>query len=395
MSLPPDPPVARRAVLILADGTVLHGHGAGAAAACDGELCFTTGMTGYQETMTDPSFAAQIVTFTQPELGVVGCNEEDLETEAPVATGLVARHLSPVPSNFRATESLDDWLSRHKVPAIHGVDTRTLVRHLRDSGAQMARLISLAAGETLDEASVRKHAAEVAALPGMAGRELAAEVSRSGPSPWRQTRWTLGAGYGTQTTPQRHVVALDYGAKLTILRCLAEVGCRVTVMPATSTAEEILAQKPDGLFLSNGPGDPAATATYAVPVLRRLLEHQDLPVFGICIGHQLLAEALGAETRKMARGHRGANQPVQDLSTGKVHVTSQNHGFEVVTDSLPSGVVATEVSLFDGSNEGLAVTGRPVFSVQYHPEASPGPHDTLAHFRRFADMVDRARANRG
>ena len=382
MSDPATPP-AHTAALVLADGTVFRGRGVGARGRRVGEVCFNTAITGYQEILTDPSYAGQIITFTFPHVGNVGANEDDVETTTPAARGLVLRADITEPSNFRATRGLDAWLESHDLVGIAGVDTRRLTRTLRDSGAQAGALEHGAAG-TLDIAGLR---AEAEAWPGLEGMDLAKEVSCRQTYTWDQTRWTPGAGYGVQAEPRHHVVAVDYGAKRNILRCLASAGCRVTVVPATATAEDVLGHAPDGVFLSNGPGDPAATGEYAVPMIRGVLM-SGVPLFGICLGHQMLALALGARTEKMLVGHRGANHPVKDLATAKVEITCQNHGFVVTADSLPAGVKATHVSLFDGSLEGIEVEGKPVFSVQYHPEASPGPQDSHYLFERFIGLID-------
>ena len=377
------PPAGATAALILADGTLYWGRGLGAKGTAVGEVCFNTSMTGYQEILTDPSYAAQIITFTFPHIGNVGANEEDVETVTPAARGLVLRADITDPSNFRALQHLDAWLSAMGLPGIGGVDTRALTRRIRELGAPEGVLVHAPDGR-FDLAAMR---AQAAAWPGLEGMDLAIEVTCRQTYSWDQTKWALGQGYGTLQAPRRHVVAIDYGAKHNILRSLASLGCRVTVVPATTTAEEVLRHAPDGVFLSNGPGDPAATGAYAVPTLERLLA-AGLPIFGICLGHQILALALGGRTGKMHHGHRGANHPVKELGTGKVEITSQNHGFTVLADSLPEGVVETHVSLFDGTLEGLECEGRPVFSVQYHPEASPGPHDSHYLFERFVAMMD-------
>ncbi|MEE8622561.1 MAG: glutamine-hydrolyzing carbamoyl-phosphate synthase small subunit [Alphaproteobacteria bacterium] len=375
------------AALVLADGTVFPGHGVGAAGTAVGEVCFNTSITGYQEILTDPSYAGQIITFTFPHIGNVGANAEDIETVTPAARGLVLRSDITEPSSWRATSHLDQWLKSHDLVGIAGVDTRRLTRRIRDLGAPNGALChapeAVSKPGALDTAALARQAA---AWPGLEGMDLAKEVTCQQTYHWDETRWAWGEGYGRQDDPRYRVVAVDYGAKRNILRCLATLGCRVTVVPATASAEDILGHGPEGIFLSNGPGDPAATGAYAVPVIRELLK-SDVPIFGICLGHQLLALALGAKTRKMAIGHRGANHPVKDLATGKVEITSQNHGFVVVEESLPDGVEATHVSLFDGTLEGLAVKGRPVFAVQYHPEASPGPQDSHYLFERFVEMI--------
>ncbi len=372
------------AVLALADGTLLYGTGIGAAGSAVGEVCFNTSLTGYQEILTDPSYAGQIVTFTFPHIGNVGANAEDIETVTPAARGLVLRADITDPANWRALEPLEAWLKRHRLVGIAGVDTRRLTRRIRDGGAPSG-VVCHAPDGRFDAAAL---VAEARAWPGLDGMDLALEVSCRQTYQWNETRWQLGQGYGRQENPRFHVVAVDYGAKRNILRCLASVGARVTVVPATASTEDILRHAPDGIFLSNGPGDPAATGLYAVPVIRRLVE-SGIPLFGICLGHQMLALALGGRTEKMARGHRGANHPVKDLETGKVEITSQNHGFCVVPSSLPADAEVTHVSLFDGSNEGLKLKGKPVFSVQYHPEASPGPQDSHYLFERFAALIEK------
>jgi len=377
------PPPGATAALVLADGTVLWGRGIGATGRAIGEVCFNTSMTGYQEIMTDPSYAGQIVTFTFPHIGNVGANPEDVETGTTAARGLVLRDDITDPSNWRATRDFDDWLQSFGLIGIAGVDTRALTRRIRDAGAPTGVVIHAPDGDFDIAAAL----AEAQAWPGLEGMDLAKEVSCTQTYRWDQTRWAQGAGYGTLESPKRKVVAIDFGAKRNILRCLASTGCDVTVVPATATAEDVLSHNPDGVFLANGPGDPAATGSYAVPTIKALLD-TGLPMFGICLGHQMLALALGAQTGKMARGHRGANHPVKDLTTGKVEITSQNHGFQVLAESLPDSVEVTHVSLFDGSNEGLRLKDRPVFSVQYHPEASPGPQDSHYLFQRFVDLID-------
>jgi len=379
----PRPPDAT-AALVLADGTVLWGKGVGAAGTAVGEVVFTTGMTGYQETVTDPSFAGQIITFTFPHIGNVGANAEDIEGTTPAARGVILRADISEPSNWRASRPLDAWLKAMNVPGMAGVDTRALTRRIRDRGAPNG-VIAHAPDGTFDLAALARMAA---AWPGLEGMDLAREVSCRQMYSWDETRWQLGHGYGRQESPRFHVVAIDYGAKRNILRNLASLGCRVTVLPAESGAEQVLAHKPDGVFLSNGPGDPAATGAYAVPMIKGVLD-SGTPLFGICLGHQLMALALGGTTRKMETGHRGANHPVKDLATGKVEITSQNHGFVVVEESLPASVTVTHRSLFDGSVEGFALAGRPVFAVQYHPEASPGPRDSHYLFERFAALMEK------
>lgn len=386
----PDPtevPAGATAALVLGDGSVFWGRGFGAPTVESpvGEVCFNTGMTGYQETLTDPSYAGQIITFTFPHIGNVGVNPEDVEAATIAARGLVVKQDITEPSNWRAAEHLSSWLRAQGVTGVGGIDTRALTVRIRDGGAPNGVLAFPADGRFDISALV----AQARGWPGLEGMDLARQVSCTQSYTWDETCWSWPAGHGRQTAPQHHVVAVDYGAKRNILRCLADAGCRVTVVPATASAEDILLHAPDGVFLSNGPGDPAATGAYAVPAIRGVLE-AGKPVFGICLGHQLLALALGARTYKLDRGHRGANQPVKDLSTGRVEITSQNHGFAVDEKTLPAGVRVTHVSLFDGSNEGIACDDRPVFSVQYHPEASPGPSDSHYLFRRFVGMMERA-----
>jgi carbamoyl-phosphate synthase small subunit len=379
-------PAGATAALMLADGAVFWGTGFGANTPAGGgqpaEICFNTGMTGYQETLTDPSYAGQVIVFTFPHIGNVGANAQDIEATTIAARGLVIKQEMTEPSNWRATETLNAWLRRQNVPGIAGVDTRALTARIRDGGAPNGVLCFPADGR-FDLPALHEAAR---AWPGLEGMDLAQEVSCRQTFAWDETTWRWPDGFAKQTAPSHHVVAVDYGAKRNILRSLAASGCRVTVVPATSTAEDILGHKPDGVFLSNGPGDPAATGVYAVPAIQGVLA-AGTPIFGICLGHQLLALALGAKTYKLERGHRGANQPVKDLVTGKVEITSQNHGFAVDEASLPDGVRVTHKSLFDGSNEGIACDGRPVFSVQYHPEASPGPSDSHYLFGQFVAMM--------
>jgi len=371
------------AALVLGDGSVWWGKGIGAHGTALGEVCFNTSMTGYQEIMTDPSYAGQIVTFTFPHIGNVGANREDIETVTPAARGLVIRADITQPANYRALQHFDAWLKSYGLTGVAGVDTRRLARRIRDGGAPNGAVAYPAAGRP----AVADALAKARAWPGLEGMDLAKEVSCRQTYAWDETVWAHGAGYGTQEAPRFHVVAVDYGAKRNILRMLASHGCRVTVVPAEASGADILRHRPDGVFLSNGPGDPAATGVYAVPAIREVMA-SGKPLFGICLGHQLLALALGGRTTKMPIGHRGANHPVKDLATGKVEITSQNHGFVVIPESLPTGIVTTHVSLFDGSNEGLRVEGKPVFSVQHHPEASPGPRDSNYLFRRFVAMME-------
>jgi len=383
----PTPPKGATAALVLADGTVFWGRGLGVAGSSTGEVCFNTSLTGYQEILTDPSYAGQIITFTFPHIGNVGANHEDIETVAPAARGLILRCDITEPSNWRAAQHLDAWLKSSGLMGIAGLDTRALTRRIRDAGAPHGTIGHAPDGK-LDVAALQK---EAAGFSGLSGLDLAKEVTCLQTYKWEETPWSLEEGYGSLSSPKHKVVAIDYGAKRNILRSLAGLGCDVTVVPATATCEEVLAHAPDGVFLSNGPGDPAATGEYAVPVVQELIK-RDLPVFGICLGHQILSLALGAKTEKMHLGHRGANHPVKDLQTGRVEITSQNHGFMVVEDSLPEGVEASHVSLFDGSNEGIRLKDKPVFSVQYHPEASPGPHDSHYLFKRFVANIEAAKS---
>ncbi len=371
------------ACLALADGTIFYGEGFGATGDTVAELCFNTAMTGYQEIMTDPSYAGQVVTFTFPHIGNVGVNPEDDETAEPVAAGMVVKWDPTEPSNWRAAEHLTAWLTRRKRIGIGGIDTRRLTRAIRQQGAPHVALAHHPDGKFDIEALV----AAARAFPGLEGLDLAKDVTCAQSYRWDEMRWAWPEGYTRQTAPKHKVVAIDYGAKRNILRCLASAGCDVTVLPATATADDVLALKPDGLFLSNGPGDPAATGAYAVPMIRDVLDRSPMPVFGICLGHQMLALALGANTIKMNHGHHGANHPVKDIETGKVEITSMNHGFTVDSQTLPETVKETHVSLFDGSNCGIRMTDRPVFSVQYHPEASPGPQDSYYLFERFASAM--------
>ncbi|MXX91165.1 MAG: glutamine-hydrolyzing carbamoyl-phosphate synthase small subunit [Boseongicola sp. SB0677_bin_26] len=376
------------ACLALADGPIFWGQGFGATGTTVAELCFNTAMTGYQEIMTDPSYAGQIVVFTFPHVGNVGVNAQDEEAVDPVAEGLVVKWDPTEPSNWRSTSSLSDWLERRGRIGIGGIDTRRLTRAIRQLGAPHVALAHDPSGEFDVETLV----ASAREFPGLEGLDLARKVTCAQSYRWSETRWAWPEGFGSQDAPKHKVVAIDYGAKRNILRCLATVGCDVTVLPATATADDVLAHDPEGLFLSNGPGDPAATGTYAVPMIQGVLERSNIPVFGICLGHQMLALALGARTVKMNHGHHGANHPVKDLETGKVEITSMNHGFTVDSQSLPPGVKETHVSLFDGSNCGIRMADRPVFSVQYHPEASPGPVDSMYLFERFTDAIQEGQA---
>jgi carbamoyl-phosphate synthase small subunit len=374
------------ALLVLADGTVIEGRGLGAAGSAVAEVCFNTALTGYEEILTDPSYAGQIVTFTFPHIGNVGANDEDIEDLNPAAragaSGAIFKADITNPSNYRAASHLDQWLKRRGVIALSGIDTRALTALIREKGMPNA-IIAHDPDGRFDIDDLKRQAK---AWPGLVGLDLAKEVTSGQSSVWGETPWAWNEGYGTQQQPSMHVVAVDYGIKRNILRLLSGLGAKVTVVPAKTGADAILAMQPDGVFLSNGPGDPAATGEYAVPVIQDLLE-AGLPIFGICLGHQMLALALGGKTEKMHQGHHGANHPVKDHTTGKVEIVSMNHGFSVDADSLPEGVEETHVSLFDGSNCGLALTGRPVFSVQHHPEASPGPQDSHYLFRRFANLI--------
>lgn len=373
---------APTACLALADGTIFYGHGFGAVGETVAELVFNTAMTGYQEIMTDPSYAGQIVTFTFPHIGNTGVTPEDDETTEPVAAGMVVKWDPTEPSNWRAASDLQAWMLQKGRIGIGGLDTRRLTRAIRQQGAPHVALSHNPEGRFDIEALV----ARARGWSGLVGLDLAKDVTCAQSYRWDEQRWAWPEGYTRREGPGLRVVAVDYGAKRNILRCLASAGCEVTVLPATATAEEVLAHNPEGVFLSNGPGDPAATGTYAVPMIQEVLK-RDLPVFGICLGHQMLALALGAQTVKMSHGHHGANHPVKEVGTGKVEITSMNHGFTVDAQSLPAGVEETHVSLFDGTNCGIAVKGKPVFSVQHHPEASPGPQDSFYLFERFAEAM--------
>lgn len=373
-------------LLVLADGTVIRGRGLGAIGSAAGEVCFNTAMTGYQEILTDPSYAGQIITFTFPHIGNVGANDDDIETANLAARsgvrGCILRADVTEPSNYRAGGHFGSWLESRGIIGLAGIDTRALTARIRETGL-MNGVIAHAPDGQFDLDLLRREAAR---WPGIDGTDLAAEVTTGQSYTWDQTTWVWGEGFGRLEAAEFHVIAVDYGLKRNILRCLAQAGCRVTVVAADTPAEEILARQPDGIFLSNGPGDPAATGTYAVTIVQELLA-SGKPVFGICLGHQILALALGASTMKMHQGHHGANHPVRDDTTGKVEITSMNHGFAVDAETLPEGVEQTHVSLFDGSNCGLRLQGAPVFSVQYHPEASPGPQDSHYLFERFCDFM--------
>jgi len=372
--------------LVLADGTVITGHGLGAVGAAVGEVCFNTAITGYQEILTDPSYAGQIITFTFPHIGNVGTNQEDTETSNLAmrsgVRGCVLRAAVTDASNYRASQSLSQWLKARGIIALTGVDTRALTARIRSQGMPNAVIAHDPSGK-FDLAKLK---AEAKAWPGLLGLDLVPEVTAGQSYSWEEMRWAWGKGYGRQLAPQLNVVAVDYGLKRNILRCLASAGCKVTVVPATASAEDILQRRPDGVFLSNGPGDPAATGVYAVPEIKKLIA-SGVPLFGICLGHQMLGLAIGAKTSKMHQGHHGANHPVKDFTTGKVEITSMNHGFTVDRATLPAAAEETHVSLFDQSNCGLRLKGKPVFSVQYHPEASPGPEDSHYLFVRFGNLM--------
>jgi carbamoyl-phosphate synthase small subunit len=381
------------ALLVLADGTVLEGFGLGATGHAVGEVCFNTAMTGYEEILTDPSYAGQIITFTFPHIGNVGTNEEDIETvnmaATPGARGVILHAPITHPSNYRSTRHLDQWLKSRGVIGLSGLDTRALTSLIRTKGMPNA-VIAHAPDGRFDTEALKQQARE---WPGLLGMDLVPMVTSGQRFTWDETAWQWGEGYGRQSAPEFHVVAVDYGIKRNILRLLAASGARVTVVPAMTSAEDILALNPDGIFLSNGPGDPAATGEYAVPVIQTMIA-QGIPTFGICLGHQMLGIAVGAKTMKMHQGHHGANHPVKDLTTGKVEITSMNHGFAVDRTTLPKHIEETHISLFDGSNCGIALRDRPVFSVQYHPEASPGPRDSHYLFNRFMKMMREHRAGR-
>ena len=374
------------ALLVLADGTVIEGRGLGATGSAVAEVCFNTALTGYQEILTDPSYAGQIVTFTFPHIGNIGANGEDIEDLNPAAragaVGAIFKADVSNPSSYRSHEHLDRWLKRRGIVAMAGIDTRALTALIREKGMPNAVIAHAPDGEfDLDDLKQR-----AAAWSGLMGLDLAKEVTSGQSSVWPETRWVWNEGYGEQADPTMHVVAVDYGVKRNILRLLSGLGAKVTVVPAKTSADDILAMQPDGVFLSNGPGDPAATGEYAVPEIRKLVD-SGKPLFGICLGHQMLALALGGRTMKMHQGHHGANHPVKDHTTGKVEIVSMNHGFAVDAKSLPESVEETHVSLFDGSNCGIALKDRPVFSVQHHPEASPGPQDSHYLFRRFVNLI--------
>jgi carbamoyl-phosphate synthase small subunit len=372
--------------LMLADGSFFEARGFGAPGLAVGEVCFNTAMTGYQEILSDPSYAGQIVAFTFPHIGIVGVNDEDIETLTPVVRGLIVRADAENPSNYRSLATLDRWLRKHNIPAIAGIDTRALTSLIREKGMPHGALINGA----VDKDTLLQTAKS---FPGLEGLDLAKDVSTRQTYKWNETEWAWkspgdsdNGGYAKQSEPSWKAVVIDYGVKRNILRLLAGMGADITVVPANSTTEDVLKHKPHGVLLSNGPGDPAATGEYAIPTIKGVVD-SGVPVFGICLGHQMLSLALGAKTKKMAQGHHGANHPVKNMTTGKVEIVSMNHGFTVDTATLPKGVNETHVSLFDGTNCGIAVDGKDVFSVQYHPEASPGPMDSHYLFERFAEAA--------
>ena len=371
------------ACIVLADGTTFYGQGFGATGQIEAELCFNTSMTGYQEIMTDPSYAGQAITFTFPHIGNTGITFEDSETADPVARAMIIKSFPTMPSNYRSETTLPDWLGKTGRIGVSGIDTRRLTRAVRQQGAPHVAIEHNSDGNF----DIPKLLEAARNFVGLEGLDLAKDVTIEHSYDWDEERWAWPKGYTNNNDNTKKVVAIDFGAKRNILRCLTSAGCDVVVMPATATAEDVLAHNPQGVFLSNGPGDPAATGKYAVPMIQGILEHKEIPIFGICLGHQMLALALGAKTIKMNHGHHGANHPVKELSTGKVEITSMNHGFAVDTQSLPKNVNETHISLFDGSNCGIELSDRPVFSVQHHPEASPGPQDSFYLFERFAAAI--------
>ena len=375
-------PALSRGAVMLADGTLFEGFGFGAVGSAVGEVCFNTAMTGYQEILSDPSYAGQIVAFTFPHIGVVGTNDEDIETITPAVRGLIVRADAEHPSNYRSLAALDRWLKAHNIPAVAGIDTRALTSLIREKGMPHGVIANLGDG-AIDRDALLKRARS---FPGLEGLDLAKEVSSRQMYRWKEMPWAWNKGYAQEEKPTFRAVVLDYGVKRNILRLLAGKGADITVLPANATLDDVMRHEPHGVLLSNGPGDPAATGEYAIPTIRGIVDKK-IPLFGICLGHQMLGLALGGKTKKMAQGHHGANHPVKDLETGKVEIVSMNHGFTVDTETLPSGVKETHVSLFDGSNCGLRLEGADVFSVQYHPEASPGPMDSHYLFDRFADAA--------
>tara|TARA_Y100001934_G_C12386765_1_gene796663 strand:- start:8473 stop:9639 length:1167 start_codon:yes stop_codon:yes gene_type:complete len=379
--------VSKNAALALADGTIFYGTGVGAKGTTCGEVCFNTSMTGYQEIISDPSYSGQIITFTFPHVGNVGTNNNDMEADIPVANGIILNTKITGPSSWRSTEHLDKWLKKHNLVGISGIDTRRLTKHIRSHSAQNG---AIQYGGKLDQKTLKELVNRAKEWPKLDGMDLANQITCKKNFTWDISEWSINNYEDKYTSPpdkKFRVVAIDYGTKQNILRSLVARGCEILVLPATANIKDILAYAPDGIFLSNGPGDPAATIKNVEPTIKGLI-NSGKPVFGICLGHQLLSLALGAKTKKMPFGHRGANHPVKDLGTGKVEITSQNHGFEVNGNTLPEGVIATHISLFDGSLEGLKVIGKPVFSVQYHPEASPGPMDSAYLFDNFVDLME-------
>jgi carbamoyl-phosphate synthase small subunit len=375
-------PALSRGGVMLADGSFFEGVGFGAVGAAVGEVCFNTAMTGYQEILSDPSYAGQIVAFTFPHIGIVGTNAEDIETITPAVRGLIVRADAESPSNYRSLGALDRWLKAHNIPAVAGIDTRALTSLIREKGMPIGVIANAGDGE-LDKAALL---AQAKSFPGLEGLDLAKDVTSRQMYKWSETPWAWNEGYGAEGKPSFRATVIDYGVKRNILRMLAGLGADITVLPADASLDDVMRTNPHGVLLSNGPGDPAATGEYAIPTIKGVVD-SGTPVFGICLGHQMLSLALGAKTTKMAQGHHGANHPVKDLTTGKVEIVSMNHGFTVDRETLPKGVSETHVSLFDGTNCGIAVDGKDVFSVQYHPEASPGPMDSHYLFSRFADAA--------
>lgn len=378
------------AVIVLADGTIIQGKGCGATGVVQAEICFNTAITGYQEILTDPSYAGQVVTFTFPHIGNVGANDEDQEMleagKSDGAVGTVFKADITNPSNYRSAQHLNEWLKAQGIIGMSGIDTRALTNLIREKGLANCVIAHDAKGE-FDFDDLKKKAKDWSGLEGL---DLAKTVGHGQDKPWSETPWVWDEGYSNTSEAKYHIVAMDFGVKRNILRLLADLGCKITILPATASAEEVLSHKPDGVFISNGPGDPAATGEYSVKAIQDILK-TDIPVFGICLGHQMLALALGAKTKKMHQGHHGANHPVKDHTTNKVEIVSMNHGFAVDADTFPAGVKETHVSLFDGSNCGLAVEGKPVFSVQHHPEASPGPQDSHYLFKRFLNLIKQSK----